>query len=203
MARQGLVSCHPAPWRAATESDGSARPDDLIRRDFTATRPGVRLVGDITQIDTWEGPAYVSTVIDLYSKEVVGWSFADNYHTDLVVASIAMEHRNGRVRRRAVFHSDRGSQYTSTQFKKCLKAVRMRGSMGRVGSCYDNALAESFFASLKKELVDRMVFPTRAHAEKAIANYIEVWYNRQRLHSAIGYRPPSEVREAFNKPAAA
>lgn len=203
MAECGLVSCHPAPWRYRTAQGDGGRPQDLIRREFTATRPGVRFVGDITQIDTWEGPAFLSTVIDLFSREVAGWSFDDNYHTDLVCASIVMANRNGRVRRRAIFHSDRGSQYTSKQFKNCLRVNRMRGSMGRVGTCYDNALAESFFASLKKELVDRTEFPTREHARKAVANYIEIWYNRQRLHSAIEYRTPTEVREAFKKPVAA
>lgn len=203
MALEGLVSCHPAPWRYATCQDGSDGPQDLVGRDFTASQPGVRLVGDITQIDTWEGPLFLATVIDLCSREVVGWSMADNYHTDLVCAALVMARQNRRVRRRAVFHSDRGSQYTSKQFKQCLRDCRMRGSMGRVGVCYDNALAESFFASLKKELVDRTVFPTREHAEKAVANYIEIWYNRLRLHSGVGYRTPSEVRESFTKPVAA
>lgn len=202
MVVEGLVSCHPAPWRYLTAQDGTAGPEDLIGRDFTATKPGVRFVGDITQIDTWEGPVYLSTVIDLCSREVAGWAVADNYHTDLVCAAVGMAARNRRVARRAVFHSDRGSQYTSKQFKQCLKSHRMRGSMGRVGSCYDNALAESFFASLKKELVDRTVFPTRGHAEKAVANYIEVWYNQLRLHSSLGYRTPGEVRESFRKPVA-
>ena len=203
MADEGLVSCHPEPWRYKTVRGPGPGPVDLIGRDFTASRPGVRFVGDITQIDTWEGPAYLSTMIDLFNREVAGWSFADNYHTDLICETVAMGRRNGRVRRRAVFHSDRGSQYTSRQFAGCLKVNRMRGSMGRVGTCYDNAVAESFFASLKKELVDRTVFPTREHARKAIANYIEIWYNQQRLHSVLEYQTPNEVREGFRKPTAA
>ena len=203
MADLGLVSCHPAPWRYKTQSDGGEAPADLIRQQFSATRPGVRFVGDITQIDTWEGPAYLSTMIDLFNSEVAGWAFDDIYHTDLICATVTMAKRNGRVRRRAIFHSDRGSQYTSKQFASCLKANRMRGSMGRVGTCYDNALAESFFASLKNELVHRTAFPTREHARKAIANYIEIWYNYQRLHSAHGYCSPSEVRETYRKAAAA
>jgi putative transposase len=202
MARQRLKSCHPAPWRYATRQGRGKRPADLIGRNFTATRPGVRLVGDITLIDTWEGPLYLSTMIDLFNSEVVGYSFADNHHTDLICETVFMAVRNRRVRRRAVFHSDQGSEYTSKQFEKCLKTNRMRGSMGRVATCYDNALAESFFASLKKELVHRTVFPTRKHAIKAIANYIEVWYNYQRLHSAHDYRTPIEVRESFKQNAA-
>jgi putative transposase len=203
MDRQRLVSCHPAPWRYKTQPGPGKAPADLVRQEFWASRPGVRFVGDITEIDTWEGPLYLSTMIDLFNAEVTGWAMADNYHTDLVCETVSMAKRNGRVRRWAVFHSDRGSQYTSRQFSAHLKSVRMRGSMGRVGTCYDNALAESFFASLKKELVHRTVFPTRNHARKAIANYIEVWYNRQRLHSSQGYRPPSEVRETFNRKTAA
>jgi putative transposase len=203
MAEEGLVSCHPAPWRYRTEQGDGPGPVDLIRRDFTARRPGVRFVGDITQIDTWEGPAYLSTMIDLFNREIAGWSMADNYRADLVCDTVAMARRNGRVRRRAIFHSDRGSQYTSKQFVTCLRSNRMRGSMGRVGTCYDNAVAESFFASLKKELVDRTVFPTREHARKAIANYIEIWYNRMRLHSGLDYQTPNEARERFSKSTAA
>lgn len=199
MARQGLKCCHPAPWRYATQQGKGKRPADLIQQNFTASRPGVRLVGDITQIDTWEGSLYLSTMIDLFNSEIVGYSFADNYHTDLVCETVLMAVRNGRVRRRGVFHSDQGSQYTSKQFEKCLKSNRMRGSMGRVATCYDNALAESFFASLKKELVHRTAFKTRKQAIKAIVNYIEVWYNRSRLHSAHDYRTPVEVRESFRK----
>lgn len=203
MAAEQLVSCHPAPWRYKTEQGSGPAPVDLIQQNFTADRPGVRFVGDITQIDTWEGPAYLSTMIDLFNREIVGWAFADNYHTDLVCETIVNARRNGRVRRRGIFHSDRGSQYTSKQFRGCLKSNRMRGSMGRVGTCYDNAVAESFFASIKKELVDRTVFPTREHARKAIANYIEIWYNKQRLHSVLEYRTPIEVREGFHQSTAA
>ena len=203
MRAQHLVTCHPVPWRYKTQAGAGAAPEDLIRQQFWASRPGIRFVGDITQIDTWEGPLYLSTMIDLFSGEVAGWAMANNYHTDLVCDTISMAKRNGHIKRRAIFHSDRGSQYTSKQLAAHLKLSRMRGSMGRVGTCYDNALAESFFASLKKELVSRTVFPTRNHAIKAIANYIEIWYNRQRLHSSHGYRPPSEVRETFNRKIAA
>ena len=203
MRRQRLVSCQPKPWRYKTQPGPGSAPVDLVRQRFWASRPGIRFVGDITQVDTWEGPLFLSTMIDLFNGEVSGWSMADNYHTDLVCETVSMAKRNGRVRRRAIFHSDRGSQYTSKQFGVHLKAMRMRGSMGKVGTCYDNALAESFFASLKKELVHRTVFPSREKARSAIANYIEIWYNRQRLHSSHGYRPPSEVRETFNRKNAA
>ncbi len=194
MAEQGLESCHPRPWRCLTRQDGSKPAPDLIGRDFTATRPGVRFVGDITQIDTWEGPLYLSTVIDLFNREVVGYAMADNHHTDLICAAIIMARANRRTRRRAIFHSDRGAEYTSRQFARCLKAALMRPSMGKVGCAYDNAVAESFFATLKKELIYRTEFPTRALAVEAITNYIEVFYNHQRLHQSLGYETPATVR---------
>jgi putative transposase len=118
MGELGLVSCHPRPWRYLTSSDGTSPAPDLIRRDFTAKRPGVRLCGDITQIDTWEGPLYLATVIDLFNREIVGYAMADNYRADLVCAAIEMAHRNGRTRRRAIFHSDRGSQGGFNRWKQ-------------------------------------------------------------------------------------
>lgn len=195
MAEQGLESCHPAPWRHLTQPDGTPPAPDLIARDFTATRPGVRLVGDITQIDTWEGPVFLATVIDLYNREVVGWAMAEHHRAELVCAAIEMARRNRRVRRRAVFHSDRGAEYTSRAFRHCLRSNgRIRSSMGQVGCAFDNAVAESFFAALKKELVHRTEFPTRSHAEEAVANYIEIFYNHRRPHQALGYATPAAYR---------
>lgn len=110
MAEQGLTSCHPAPWRCLTQADGTPPAPDLVGRDFTADRPGVRLVGDITQIDTWEGPLFLSTVIDLFNREVVGYAMDDNHRAELVCAAIVMARKNRRTRRRAIFHSDRGSE---------------------------------------------------------------------------------------------
>ena len=154
MAEEGLKSCHPAPWRHLTQSDGTPPAPDLIGRDFTAARPGIRLIGDITQIDTWEGPVFLATVIDLFNREIVGYKMDDNHRAELVCAAMVMARQNRRVRRRAIFHSDRGAEYTSGDYRKCLRANgRVRASMGNVGCAYDNAVAESFFASLKKELV--------------------------------------------------
>lgn len=195
MAEQGLESCHPAPWRHLTQPDGTPPAPDLIAREFTASRPGVRLVGDITQIDTWEGPLFLATVIDLYNREVVGWAMAGHHRAELVCTAIEMARRNRRVRRRAVFHSDRGAEYTSRAFRHCLRTNgRIRSSMGQVGCAFDNAVAESFFAALKKELVHRTEFPTRAHAEQAVANYIEIFYNHRRPHQALGYSTPAAYR---------
>lgn len=201
MAVNGWSSVHPVPWRCTTQSDGTAPAPDLIKRDFTAPEPGQRLVGDITQIDTWEGPLFLATVIDLCTKEIVGHATGDNHKAVLVCAALVMARQNRRIRRRAIFHSDRGAEYTSRTFKRCLRRGRMRQSMGAVGTAYDNALAESFFASLKKECVHPTVFVTRAQAKTVIDDYITNFYNTRRLHSALGFRPPAEVRREheYNK----
>lgn len=197
MAANGWSSLHPVPWRCTTQSDGTPPAPDLLNRDFSAARPGIRLVGDITQIDTWEGPIFLATVIDLCTKEVIGHAIDDNHQAGLVCDALVMARQCRRVRRRAIFHSDRGSEYTSGDFRKCLGAGGMRQSMGAVGTCYDNALAESFFASLKKECVYPTVFATRAQARLVVEDYITNFYNTCRLHSGLGYRSPAEVRRGF------
>lgn len=195
MARLGLVSCQPRPWRTTTVAGSDPAPADRLEGDFAAARPGQRLVGDITYVRTWEGWLYLATVIDLCTKEVIGWAVADHMRASLVCDAVTMARSHRRIAPGAVFHSDRGCQYTSTEFARYLRRHKMAGSMGRTGVCWDNALAESFFASLKKELVYRTVFSSRKKARDAIAEYIEIFYNRQRLHSGIGYRTPLE---AFN-----
>jgi putative transposase len=198
MRELGLVPCQPQPWRhSLTQSEGLCLIPDLVGGDFTARQPGVKLVGDITYIDTWEGWAYLATVIDCYSKEIVGYAMGDNYRTPLIQEAIMMAVRNGRVCRGAIFHSDRGSNYTSREFAATLKQFRMRQSVGRTGICYDNSLAESFFGILKNERIHRTVYPTMNHAYADIAAYILCRYNVRRLHSGIGYRTPQEKREEY------
>jgi transposase InsO family protein len=205
MRELGLVACQPRPWRKTTlrgEEPGSA--SDQVGRDFTAEAPGEKLVGDITYIPTWAGWLYLATVIDCFHKEVIGYAMADHMHTSLICDAVDMAARNHTLAVDCIFHSDRGSQYTSTEFGQKLASLNMRQSLGRTGCCYDNALAESFFASLKNERVHRTVYPTRNKAKQDIAHYIEIFYNRQRLHSALGYRTPHEVRiEYLNQLAAA
>lgn len=197
MANRGWSSVHPRPWRCTTQSDGSPPAPDLIRRDFRASRPGVRLVGDITQINTWGGPIFLATVIDLFSREVIGYAIDDHHGAELVCAALVMARRDRRVRRRAIFHSDRGSEYTSKSFRECLRRGGMRQSMGAVGTAYDNSLAESFFASLKKECVYPTVFDSKAKAKLVVEDYIVNFYNCRRLHSGVGFRPPVEVRRSY------
>jgi putative transposase len=190
----GLVPCQPKPWRRTTFPDqDAAEVPDLVKRDFTAAEPGVKLVGDITYIHTWEGFLFLATVIDCRTKMVAGWSMADHMRTSLISDALDMAAGRTSLQKDCIFHSDRGSQYTSTEFRGKLAQMEMRASVGRTGVCWDNAAAESFFSSLKNELVHRTTFPTREHARKAIARYIEVFYNRKRLHSALGYRTPIEV----------
>ncbi len=203
MRVQGLVSCHPRPWRITTIPGAGAGPVDRIGRDFTAALPGQRFVGDITYIATWEGWLYLSTVIDLCTREVVGWAMADHMRTSLVADSLSMADRHRVIVDGAIFHSDRGCQYTSSELAEHLGSLGMVGSMGRTGVCWDNALAESFFASLKKECVDRTVFSTRKKARDAVADYIEMFYNRQRLHAGLGYQTPLEVFESYQTQEAA
>jgi transposase InsO family protein len=199
MRELGLVACQPRPWRhSLTDADPTADPiPDLVNRDFTASRPGEKMVGDITYIPTWEGWVYLATVIDCYSKKVVGWAMDDHYKTPLIEAAIGMAARNNDLPPEAIFHSDRGSNYTSRQYGQTLESLGIRRSVGRTGICYDNALAESFNAALKNERVHRTVYPTRQHAMTDIARYIELRYNTQRLHSGLGYMTPHEVHTEY------
>jgi transposase InsO family protein len=198
MRAEGLVACQPRPYRATTTPDAAAAATaDLVARDFTADAPGVKLVGDITYIPTWQGWLYLATVIDCHTKAVVGWSMAQRMHASLVTDAIGMAAGNIALQDGCVFHSDRGSQYTSAEYRTKLRQLDVAPSVGRTGVCWDNALAESFFAALKNELVHRTAFPTRRHARRAIVSYIEGFYNRRRLHSALGYRTPLEVHTEY------
>ena len=199
MRDQGLVPCQPRPWRASlTENDGSAGSiPDLVNRDFTADAPGEKMVGDITYIPTWEGWLYLATVIDCHTKKVVGYAMDDNYKTPLIIEAVRMAARNLTFARDAIFHSDRGSNYTSAGFASALVEHGVRQSVGRTGICYDNAMAESFFATLKNERVHRTVYPTRQRARADIAQYIELRYNTRRIHSGLGYCTPQEVHDAW------
>jgi len=206
MRELGLVACQPRPWRVTTVADphAAAPAGDLLGRDFTAAAPGCKLVGDITYVRTWGGWLYLATVIDCFNKEVIGYATAEHMRTCLVREAIDMAARNHALADGCVFHSDRGSQYTSAEFGEHLASLNITQSLGRTGICYDNALAESFFAALKNERVHRTIYPTPKQAREDIARYIELFYNRRRLHSGLGYRTPHEVRvEHLNRQRAA
>jgi transposase InsO family protein len=199
MRELGLEPCQPKPWRfSLTEGDGQEHGiPDLVDRDFTADAPGLKMVGDITYISTWQGWVYLATVIDCYTKAVVGWAIDDNYKTPLIEQAIEMAARNNSLAGRAIFHTDRGSNYTSVQFAGTLKKLNIRHSVGRTGVCYDNAMAESFNAALKNELVHRTHYPTQAHARRDVARYIEFWYNSKRRHSGLQYRSPRQAHDEY------
>jgi putative transposase len=199
MRELGLEPCQPKPWRhSLTEQDGAAGPvPDLVNRDFTAGKPGQKMVGDITYIPTWQGWLYLATVIDCATRKIIGWAMDDNYKTPLITAAITMAARNLDLPEGAIFHSDRGSNYTSAKFADELKKLGIRQSVGRTGICYDNALAESVNGTLKVELVYRTAYPTLEKAREDIARWIELRYNRTRLHSRLGYRTPQEVMDEY------
>jgi transposase InsO family protein len=197
MRELGLVACQPRPFRPVTTIAGDAsRLPDLICRDFTATAPGCKLVGDITYIATWQGWLYLATVLDCFSKKVVGYAMADHMRASLVSEALRMA--AGRVEfipGETIFHSDRGTQYLSAEFAAIAAELGVRRSVGRTGICYDNAWAESFNGTLKNERVYRTSYPTREHARIDITSYIELRYNQIRLHSALGYMTPNEVEQ--------
>ena len=198
MRELGLVACQPRPWRPSTTKQGQAGPiPDLVNRDFSAAAPGGKMVGAITYIPAWEGWVYLATVIDCATRKCAGWAMGDNYQAPLITAAIEMAARNLDLPEGAVFHSDRGSNYTSAEFAAVLERLGVRQPVGRTGICFDNALAESFNAAVKVERVHRTVYPTRKKAKEDIARYIELRYNRMRLHSALGYRTPQEVHDEY------
>ncbi len=198
MRERGLNPCQPRPFRPTTTLAGDAGSiPDLVARDFTADAPGTKLVGDITYLPTWQGWLYLATVIDCHTKACIGYALAEHLRADLVIDALQMAARNYTLADGAIFHSDRGTQYTSRSFAEAAAELGVRRSVGRTGSCLDNALAESFNASLKVERVHRTVYPTREHARKDVTRYIEFRYNTRRLHSALGYRTPQEVHDEY------
>lgn len=198
MRELGLVACQPKPYRPTTTLAGDTNGiPDLVARDFTADAPGTKLVGDITYIPTRQGWVYLATVIDCYSKAVIGYAIADHMRAELVCAALQMAARNHRLEPDCIFHSDRGVQYTSAAFAETCTRLNVRRSMGRTGVCWDNAMAESFNAALKVERVHRVVYINHQAAYRDIAQYIEIRYNRQRRHSGIGYRIPLQVHYAY------
>jgi len=198
MRELGICGIQPRARKRTTipSADAASRPD-LIRRDFSAAVPTTRLVGDITYLRTGEGWLYLAVVIDLCTRMVVGWSMDAHMRASLAVGAMRLAISQGFAAIGAIFHSDRGSQYTSKEYSDFSAGHDIRLSVGRTGSCHDNAVAESFFSMLKNEMYYTREFATRSEARSAVLEYIEVFYNRQRRHSAIGYQMPAEKMEAF------
>src|SRR3954454_24154124 len=189
MRNAGLVGVSRRKSTVTTVRDGARQAPDLVDRDFTAERPNMLWVADITYIPTWAGFLYLAVALDAFSRRIVGWAMATSLHTQLVLDALNMALATRRPKD-VVHHSDQGSQYTSIAFGKRCREAGVRPSMGSVGDAYDNAMAESFFAPLECELLDRRRFKTQTEARIAAFEFIEGFYNPRRRHSSLGYLSP-------------
>jgi putative transposase len=202
MRLNGLEGRCKKRWRKTTIQDPAAEAEalDLIQRHFGPCEVlDARYVGDITYIATWQGWAYLATVIDLASRRVVGWALADHMRTELISDALLMAFGQRRPSTGVIFHSDRGCQYTSRDFRQLAEDHGVVLSLGRRGTCWDNAVAESFFASIKRELIDRRPWPTIARLGRAVFDWIEGWYNTRRLHSSLGYLSPAQYEARIHQ----
>ena len=203
MREVGLRGVSRRPWTTTTVRDQKARPaPDLVERNFTADHRDQLWVADITYIPTWAGFLYLAVVVDAWSRRVVGWSMATHLRTELVLGALNMALEQRRPAG-VIHHSDQGTQYTSLGFGQRCHEAGVRPSMGSVGDCYDNALCESFFATLECELLDRRRFRDQAEARTAVFEFLEGWYNPRRRHSALGYLSPMEFERRSNRAQAA
>jgi putative transposase len=203
MKAAGLQGVTRRKGPRTTRRDKDSRPaPDLVNRDFTADRPNQLWVADITYVPTWVGTLFLAVVIDVFSRRVVGWAMRSHMRAELVQEALDMAIWNRRPKE-VIHHSDQGSQYTSLQFGRRCKDSGIQLSMGSVGDCYDNALCESFFASLECELIDRNVFKNRGQARREIFTYIEGWYNIKRRHSALGQQSPAFFETLYEQKMAA
>ena len=204
MRALGLVGRAPRRFRVTTQAQPShPKADNVLARNFTAARPNERWVSDISYVWTAEGWCYLAVIIDLFSRAVVGWSFDSHLNTSLPLRALQTAFSRRRPHGELLHHSDQGCQYTSTEYRDALAAHGIEVSMSRRGDCWDNAVAESFFSTLKAELIERQPWKTRADVRSALFEYIEVLYTRKRLHSTLGYRTPAEIEDDFRMNAAA
>jgi len=197
MKEDGLrgVSRRKRPSTTVRDDTGCPAPD-LVDRDFTASRPDELWVADITYVPTQEGYLYLAVVIDAYSRKVVGWEMAGHLRSELVLEALDMAAEQ-RSPEKTIHHSDQGSQYTAIAFGERCKAEGVPPSMASRGDCYDNAMWESFFATLECELIERDTFDTKSEARLSVFEFIEGWYNPDRLHSSIGYQSPQNYEEEY------
>ena len=193
MRANAIASLTRKRYKITTNSDHKLPvAEDLVERDFTATGPNKLWVSDITYIWTWEGWLYLAAVMDVYNREIVGWTLYKRMTKELVANALLKALAKRDPQPGLILHSDRGSQYASHRVGRILNAWQVHQSMSSKGDCFDNAIMESFFSSLKKELVHLKTFHSRAHAKSCVFDYIEIFYNRQRRHSALNYKTPLE-----------
>jgi putative transposase len=198
MKTAGIRSKVVPPFRVVTTDSNHSHPvaENLVNRNFQPSGKNEIWLSDITYIPTGEGWLYLAAVEDLYTREIIGWSMSEQMESRLVVDALQMALSRSGSGTNLIAHSDRGVQYASDHYQRLLRQHGIRCSMSRKGNCWDNAPMESFFASLKKELVHHQEFPNREQARQSLFQYIEVFYNRKRRHSAIGYQMPSKFAEA-------
>lgn len=197
MRERGLCAKPKRRFVKTTDSKHAfAVAPNVLARNFEATAPNRAWVADITYVSTWEGWLYVAIILDLYSRRVVGFAVDDHMRTELPLEALSMALRVRQPMPGLVHHSDRGSQYASTVYRAAVVQAGAASSMSRKGNCWDNAVAESFFATLKGDLIDREVWPTKERAKAAIREYIECFYNSRRSHSALAYVSPMEYELA-------
>lgn len=191
MRSAGVRGVSRRKWVTTTVREGGVKPaPDLVDRKFAAAGPNQLWVADITYVPTWAGFLYLAVVLDVWSRKVVGWAMESHLRTELVLQALEMALRCRRLDGEVIHHSDHGCQYTSIAFGKRCEEAGVRPSMGTVGDCFDNALCESFFATLECELLDRQSFHTREEARREVFEFIEGWYNTRRRHSSLGYESP-------------
>ena len=203
MREAGLVGCRPRGFRRTTIADPTAQADDLVKRHFRPAGLDQLWVSDITYVGTDEGWLYLATILDACSRRVIGWSLADHLRTELALDALAMALDRRRPAPGLIHHSDRGTQYLAHAYTARLADRHVRQSVGCPGTCWDNAVAESFFATLKTELLHRQRWATSQQARTAIFEYIEGFYNRQRRHSTLGYLSPADFEDRYHRQATA
>jgi len=199
MRLHGMAAKQRKKHRVVTTNADPNHPvaPNLLNQDFTASRPNEKWAADISYIETAEGWLYLASIMDLFSRRIVGWAMADNLETDLPKSALAMALQRRCPPKGLIQHSDRGSQYTSAAYQAVLAEAEIQVSMSGTGNCYDNAAKESFFGTLKMEHVYWCEYKTRAEGRASIFEYIEVFYNRRRRHSTIGYHTPEEFERLY------
>lgn len=198
LRKLALYARRPRRFIVTTKADEShPKAENVLAREFRATRPNQRWVTDITYLWTSEGWSYLAIILDLFSRRVVGWAFDDSMTTALPLKALEMAIGRRGPEANVLHHSDRGCQYTSAEYRSALAAIGAEVSMSRKGNCWDNAVAESFFSTLKTELVHRSKWATKLELRAAVFEYIELYYNRRRLHSTLGYKTPAQVESDY------
>ena len=200
MKENGINACAKKKYRHTTDSEHK-KPvaENLLNQKFDIQEPGIVWAGDITYISTNEGWLYLAVVIDLFNREIVGWSLDSRINESLVTNALVMAFLRKPPKKNCIFHSDRGSQYCSKNFRKKLESNDLKQSMSRKGNCWDNACVESFFHSLKVEEVYRNKYKTRKEAKRNVVEYMEIFYNRKRIHSTLNYKSPLQYERDWYK----